>query len=186
LASSSFFASDFQGVDHAGGGNDRGAVLVIVEHWNVALLDQGAFDFEALRRLDVFEVDATEGNRDAANGVDESLWAFRFDFDVEYVDTGETLEQNALAFHDRLGSQWTEVTQTEDGGAIGNHCNKVALAGVFVGQLRITADFTHRFCNAWAVGQGEITGGGGGLGELDAQFPRTRLSVIFESGGFQV
>ena len=50
----------------------------------------------------------------------------------------------------------------------------------------ITADFTHGLSNTWAVGQGEVTGGGCGLGEFDAQFPRTRLSVIFESGGFQV
>src|SRR5690606_29633610 len=106
--------------------------------------------------LDVFEVDTAEGDRDAANGIDERLRALRLDFDVEYVDTSETLEQNALAFHDRLGSQWAEVTQTEDGGAIGNHRNQVAFAGVFVGQLRITADFTHRLCNTWAVGQGEV------------------------------
>ncbi|MNS45898.1 hypothetical protein D3C72_783780 [compost metagenome] len=179
-------AGDFQGVDHAGRGHDGGTVLVIVEYRDVALFDQGALDFEALRRLDVFEVDATEGDRDAANGVDERLRAFRFHFDVEHVDTGETLEQNTLAFHDRLGSQWAEVTQTEDGGAIGNHRNQVAFAGVFVSQLWITADFTHGLSNTWAVGQGEVTGGGGGLGEFDAQFPRTRLSVIFESGGFQV
>ncbi|MNM45444.1 hypothetical protein D3C81_563670 [compost metagenome] len=68
-------AGDFQGVDHAGGGDDRGAVLVIVEDRDVALLDQGALDLEALWRLDVFEVDATEGDRNAANGVDESLRA---------------------------------------------------------------------------------------------------------------
>ena len=112
--------------------------------------------------------------------------AFRFDFDVEHVNTSETLEQNALAFHDRLGSQWAEVTQTEDGGAIGNHRNQVAFTGVFVSQLWITADFTHGLSNTWAVGQGEVTGGGSGFGEFDAQFPRTRLSVVFESGGFQV
>ncbi|MCY1175521.1 hypothetical protein D9M73_157630 [compost metagenome] len=179
-------AGDFQGVDHAGRGDDGGTVLVIVEHRNVALLDQGTFDLKALGRLDVFQVDATEGDGDAFNGVNESLWAFRIDFDVEYVDTSETLEQNTLAFHHWLGSQWAEVTQTEDGSAIGNHRNQVAFAGVFVSQLWITANFAHRLCNTWAVGQGEVTGGGSGLGEFNAQFPRTRLSVIFESGGFQV
>lgn len=107
------FAGDFQGVDHAGRGNDGGTVLVIVEHRDVALFNQGALDLEALWRLDVFKVDATEGDRDAADSVDERLWAFRFDFDVEHVNTRETLEQNTLAFHDRLGSQWAEVTQTE-------------------------------------------------------------------------
>jgi hypothetical protein len=43
------FASDFQGVDHASRGHDRGAVLVIVEYRDIALLDQSTFDLKALR-----------------------------------------------------------------------------------------------------------------------------------------
>ncbi|MCY1412906.1 hypothetical protein D9M71_283250 [compost metagenome] len=180
------FAGDFQGVDHAGRGDDGGTVLVIVEHRNVALLDQGTFDLKALGRLDVFQVDATEGDGDAFNGVNESLWAFRIDFDVEYVDTSETLEQNTLAFHHWLGSQWAQVTQAKNRGAVGNHCYQVALAGVLVGQFRVASDFAHRFGYARAVGQRQVACGGGGFGELYAQFPRTRLSMVFESGSFQI
>ncbi|VVN49397.1 hypothetical protein PS639_06362 [Pseudomonas fluorescens] len=180
------FASDFQGVDHAGRGNDRGAVLVIVEDRNVALFDQGAFDLKALGGLDVFQVDATKGDGDALDGVDEGLRAFGVDFDIEYVDAGEALEQHAFAFHYRFGSQWAEVTQAKNGGAIGNDCNQVALAGVFVSQLRIAGDFAYWFGYAGAVGQRQVAGGSGGLGELDTQLPWTRMGVIFESGSFQI
>ena len=179
-------ASDFQGVDHAGRGDDGGAVLVIVEHGNVALLDQGAFDLEALGRLDVFQVDATEGDRDALDGVDEGLRAFRVHFDVEDVDAGETLEQNALAFHDRLGSQWAEVAQAQDGGAVGDDRYQVALAGVLVGQFGIATDFANGLGHAWAVGQRQITGGGSGLGEFDAQFAWAWMGMVLESGSFQI
>ncbi len=180
------FASDFQGVDHARSGHDRSTVLVIVEYRDVALLDQSTFDLKALWRLDVFQVDTTEGDGDTLDGVDERLWAFRVDFDVEHIDTGETLEQNTLAFHDRLGSQRAQVTQAEDGSAVGNDCYQIALAGVLVGQLWIASDFTYRLGDARAVGQGQVASSRSRLGELDAQFPRTRLSMVFESGSFQI
>src|SRR3546814_11020729 len=43
--------------------DDRGAVLVVVEHRDVHALAQRGLDLEALRRLDVFQVDAAEGDR---------------------------------------------------------------------------------------------------------------------------
>ncbi len=161
-------------------------MLVIVEHWNVALLDQSTFDLKALRRLDVFQVDATEGNGDTLNGVDEGLRAFGIDFDVEYVDAGEALEQHAFTFHHGLGSQRAEVAQAQNRGAIGNDCNQVAFAGVFVGQFRVASDFAYWFGYAGAVGQRQVAGGSGGLGELDTQLTWTRMGVIFESGSFQI
>ncbi|MNE31642.1 hypothetical protein D3C80_1252190 [compost metagenome] len=112
--------------------------------------------------------------------------AFGVDFDVEHVDTGEALEQHALAFHNRLGSQWTEVAQTENRGTVGNDSDQIALTGIAVSQLRITGDFPHRLGNTRAVGQRQITGSGSGLGQLDAQLTRTGFGVIFESGSFQI
>src|SRR5690606_453473 len=78
-------AGDLQGIEHARGGHDGGTVLVIMEDRNVALFDQRALDLEALGRLDVFQIDATEGDGDALDGVDEGLRTFRIDFDVEHV-----------------------------------------------------------------------------------------------------
>src|SRR5690606_8034803 len=47
-------ALDLQCVEHARRGDDGGAVLVVVEYRDVALLDQRLLDLEALGRLDVF------------------------------------------------------------------------------------------------------------------------------------
>ncbi|MNN47938.1 hypothetical protein D3C81_1623820 [compost metagenome] len=157
-----------------------------MEHRDVALFDQRALDLEALGRLDVFQVDAAEGDGDALDGVDEGLRAFRIHFDIEHVDAGEALEQHALAFHHRLGRQRAEVAQAENRGAVGNHRHQVALAGVLEGQLGIAGDLAHRLGNAGTVGQGQVARGGSGLGQLDTQLAGTGMSVILERGGFQI
>ncbi len=77
-------------------------MLIVVKHRNIALFDQGAFDFEAFRRLDIFEVDPPESDGNALDGIDEGLRALSVHFDIEHIDAGETLEQYALSFHYRL------------------------------------------------------------------------------------
>ena len=60
-------AGQAQRVEDAGGGDDRGAVLIVVEDGNVHQLAQALLDDEAFRRLDVLEIDAAEGrDRDSA------------------------------------------------------------------------------------------------------------------------
>ena len=51
------------------------------------------------------------------------------DLDVEDVDAGELLEQDALAFHHRLGGQRADVAQAQHGGAVGDHRHQVAAGG---------------------------------------------------------
>ncbi len=179
-------AGDFQGVEHAGRSDDGGTVLVVMEYGDIALLDQRTLDLEALRCLDVLEVDAAEGDGDALDGIDESLRAFRIDFDIEYIDAGETLEQHALAFHNRFRCQRAQIAQTENGGAIGNHRHQVALACVLIGERRVTPDFAYRCGNARAVCQRKIARSCGGLGQLDTQLSGTGIGVIVESGSFKV
>ena len=128
-------ALHLQRIDEAGADDDGGAVLVVVEHRDIELFLQRGFDFEAMRRGDVFEVDATEGRGDGFHHLDEVLRRLGVDFDVEDVDAGELLEQHGLAFHHRLGGERAEIAQPEDGGAIGDHRNQVALVGVVVGVL---------------------------------------------------
>ena len=53
-------AGQVQRVDQPGGGDDRGAVLVVMEDRDVHQLAQPLLDDEALRRLDVLEIDAAE------------------------------------------------------------------------------------------------------------------------------
>ncbi len=56
-------AGDRAGVDQAGGGDDRGSVLVVVEDRDVEELLKLRLDTEALRALDVLEIDARRRSR---------------------------------------------------------------------------------------------------------------------------
>ena len=53
-------------VDQAGGGDDGGAVLVVMEDRNVHQFAQALLDDEAFRRLDVLEIDAAPAGAEIA------------------------------------------------------------------------------------------------------------------------
>ncbi|MOA33060.1 hypothetical protein D3C78_1543190 [compost metagenome] len=99
------FALNLKCIEHAGGSDDGRTVLVVMEDWDAALFDQCLFDFKALRRFDVFQVDAAKGVGNAHDGLDKGLGALGIDFDIDRIDSGETLEQQCFAFHDRLAGQ---------------------------------------------------------------------------------
>ena len=120
-------AGQMQRVDQAGGRDDGGAVLVVVEDRDVHQLAQALLDDEAFRRLDVLEVDAAEGRPEIAHAVDELVDVLGVDLEVDAVDVGEALEQHGLALHHRLAGQRAEVAQAEHGGAVGDHGDQVAL-----------------------------------------------------------
>ena len=99
-------AHDLQAIEQRRTHDDRRAVLVVVEHRDVHALAQLALDVEAVRRLDVLQVDAAEGRLQRRDDVDQLVQIVLFvDLDVEHVDAGELLEQDGLAFHHRLGRQ---------------------------------------------------------------------------------
>ena len=60
-------AGEIQRVDQAGGRDDRGAVLIVVEHRDVEQFAQPLLDDEALRRLDVLEIDAAPALAETAS-----------------------------------------------------------------------------------------------------------------------
>ena len=76
-------ADDTQAVEDAGGDDDRRAVLIVVEDWNIEQLFELVLDDEAVRRLDVLEIDAAEGGTEVANRVDESVDVFCRDEEVD-------------------------------------------------------------------------------------------------------
>ena len=121
---------EVHGVDHAGGGDDGGAVLVVVEDGNVHQFAQALLDDEALRRLDVLEIDAAERRPEKSHGVDEFVGVFGVDFEIDGIDVGEALEQHRLAFHHRLGGERAEIAEAENGGAVGDDGDQVAAATV--------------------------------------------------------
>ena len=73
-----------------------------MEYRNPHAFLERLLDLEALRRLDVFQVDAAEGRLQAGNDLDQPLGVGLVDLNVEYVEVGELLEQDSLAFHDRF------------------------------------------------------------------------------------
>ena len=93
-------------------------MLVVVEHRDLHALLQLRLDLEAFRSLDVLEIDAAEGRLQRSHGLDHALDGVGGDLDVEHVDAGEFLEQDRLAFHDRLGSQRADIAEPEHRGAV--------------------------------------------------------------------
>ena len=118
-------ADDAQAVGHRGADDDGRAVLVVVEHRDLHPLAALALDVEALRRLDVLEIDAAEGGLERDDDVDELVGIALVHLQVEDVDPGELLEQHALAFHHRLPGERTDVAEAEDRGAVRDHRHQV-------------------------------------------------------------
>ena len=174
-------ADHLQAVDQAGGGNDRGAVLVIVEDRNLHPLAQFLLDVEALGRLDVLEVDAAQRGLQRRDDVDQLVRVVLGQFDVEDVDAGELLEQAALAFHHRLGGQRADVAQAQHGGAVGDHAHQVAARGVLRGGVIALVEDGHAGGrHAGGVGQGQVVLVGQGLGRGDRDFAGGGIGVVIQ------
>src|SRR5262249_29224881 len=122
-------ADDLEAVQEGGADDDGRAVLVVVEDGNLHALAQLALDVEAVRRLDVLEVDAAEGGLQRGDAVDQLVEVVLGHFEVEDIDAGELLEQHALAFHDGLGGQRADIAQAQHRRAVGNHGDEVAAGG---------------------------------------------------------
>ena len=114
--------------------------------------------------FDVFEIDAAEGGGDGFDDLNEAFGVFLVDLDVVGVDAAVDFEEEAFAFHDGFAGQGTDVAETEHGGAVGDDGHEVALVGVAIGVLGLLFDFEAGLGHAGAVGEGEVVGGGVGLG----------------------
>ena len=166
-----------QGVDQPGGGNDGGAVLVIVEHGNIHDFAQPLLNDEALRRPDVFQVDAAEGGPQEPYAIDELVHVPGVDFQIDAIHVGETLEQNRLALHHRLGRLGAQIPQAQYGGAVGNHRHQAALGGVVIGKGWIPLDLQAGRRHPWRIGQRQVPLGGQRLCGADFKFSRPPRGV---------
>ena len=128
--------------------DDRGAVLVIVKDRNLHSGAQLLLDVEAFRRLDVLQVDAAEGRLHPGDRLDQRVRIFLGEFDIEYVDSGELLEQARLAFHDRLARQRADIAETKHGGAVGDDGHEVAARRQLIGLQRVLGDDQARLRHA--------------------------------------
>ena len=175
-------ADNAQPVEHGGGDDDRGAVLVVMEHRNLHALAQPALDLETFRGLDVLQINAAEGRLQAGDDIDQLVHVELVDLDIEHIDAGELLEQHALAFHHRLGGQRPDGAQPQHRRAVGDHTDQVAARGEVIGFLRIIDDGIARHRHAGRIGQPQIAGGRQRLGRGDLYLPRHRIAVIVERG----
>ncbi len=149
-------ARQLERIQEAGGGDDRGAVLVVVEDGDIEQLLQLLLDDEAVGRLDVLEIDAAEGRPQVAHAVDELVDVLGGDEHVDAVDIGEALEEDGLAFHHRLRGERAQVAEAEDGSAVRDDGNEVALVRVVVGQRRVLGDRVHGDGDAGRIGERQI------------------------------
>ena len=132
-------------------------MLVIMENRNLHALAQLALHIEAVRCLDIFEVDAAKGGLQRRDDVHQLVEVVLFvDFNVKHIDAGELLEQHPLAFHHRLGGQRANVAQAEHSGAVGNDCDQVATAGVLESVVGIFDDLLTGSCHAGGISQRQI------------------------------
>ena len=78
-------------------------MLVVVKDRNLHALAQLALDIKAIRRFDVFQVDAAKRRLERGDDVDQFIKViFLIDFDVKHINTSEFFKQYRLAFHHRL------------------------------------------------------------------------------------
>ena len=149
-------AGDLQRVEQRRAGNDRRAVLIVVENGNIQFFDEPLFNFEAFRRLDIFQVNAAKGGRQRLADLDNFIRAARSDLDIKDIDIGELLKEHALSFHHRLRRQRTAIAQAQDGAAIGDDGDQVGAGGQLEDGERILVDLQHRFRHARRIGQREV------------------------------
>src|SRR5262249_59209572 len=88
---------EIERIDQAGRGDDRCAVLVVVEHRNVEELAQPLLDDEAFRGANILKIDAAPALAEQLDAVDDLVGVFGGNFEIDRINVGEALEQHRLA-----------------------------------------------------------------------------------------
>src|SRR5271169_2418481 len=148
-----------------------------MEHRNVQQLAQPFFDDEALRRLDVFEIDPAEGRMQVAHAIDEFVDVAGVDLKIYRIDIGKAFEECRLALHYRLSGERTEVAETENRGAVRNHRDEISLRSVVEGGARIALDMQARKGHARRIGERQIALRGQWFGRCDRKLSRAAAAV---------
>jgi len=175
-------ADDLQAVQTGRSHDDGCAVLVVMEHRDLHAPTQFALDDEAFRSFDVLEVDGAEGGLERGDQLDQLLRVRLRDFDVEHVDTGEFLEQDRLALHDRLGRQRPDGTEPQHRGPIGDDPDQVAARRESKHVERIFDDGLARGGNAGRIRERQIALVEQLFGRGYRDFSGGRKFVIIEGG----
>ena len=89
-------------------------MLIIVKNRNIEAGTQALFDFETLRRFDVFKVDATKRWGNALHEINDFIGCLRIDTNRETVNATELFEQKSLALHYRHRAFRTNIAKTKN------------------------------------------------------------------------
>ena len=143
-------------VGQRGEHHDRGAVLVVVEHRDVQQVAQSALDLEAARGGDVLEIDPAVAGCDAPDDLHDHVGVLGVEHHRPGVDAAEVLEQRRFALHDGHGRGGPDVAEAENGSAVGDDRDGVALDGEPAGVGGIVGDRQADPRDARGVGAGEI------------------------------
>ena len=106
-----FLPDNLQGIRQTCRRNDRRAMLVIMKDRNIQHLFEFFFNIEALRRLDILQVDTAKGRGDGCHDLDNFVRIMAVHFDVEHIHVGKFFEEHTLPLHNGLAGQRTPVTQ---------------------------------------------------------------------------
>ena len=161
-------------------------MLIVVEHRDFHARLELVFDVETLRRLEILQVDAAEGRLERGDHVDHAVALVGVDLDVEYVDAGEFLEQDGLAFHHRLAGERSDVAEPENRGAVRHHGDEVRARGERRRLGRIGRDRLAGGGDPRRIGKREVLLRGERLGRLDLELPRPRQLVKGERTSTQI
>jgi hypothetical protein len=175
-----------KGVQERGPGDDGGPVLVVVEYRDLHPRAQLLLDVEALRCLDVLQVDAAEGGLERGDDVDQLVGVGLVHLDVKDVDAGELLEEHRLAFHHRLARERADVAQPEHGGAVGDDGDEVAARGEIARLCRIGGDLEADGGDTWRIGERKVALIAERLGSPDLKLPWPRQAMIDQRARAQV
>ena len=171
---------ELEGVEQRGPGDDRRAVLVVVEDGDGEGVAQRLFDVEAVGGADVLQIDAADGRLEQLTEADHVIRLLRADLQVEHVDVGERLEQDSLALHHRLPGEWADVPEAEHRGSVRDHRHEIAFGGVAVDLIGALGDLAAGLRHAGRIGERQVALVLEGLGGRDLDLPRATLRVVVE------
>jgi hypothetical protein len=138
-------------------------------------------DLKTFRCPDIFEVDAPECRLEDLTSADDFLRILGSELDIEYVDVGEALEENTLAFHDRLSGESAYVPKSQHRCSITYYCDEVCFGRVPIGQSGIALDFLAGDSHAGTISEAKLPLRPAGFGGDHSHLAGRGRGVILQS-----
>ena len=129
-----------QGVEQGRTHHNGGAVLVVMEHGDIANLLEPALDLKAPGRGDILQVDAAKAAGNQINGAHDLVHILAADADGEGVHPAKGLEQGAFSLHDGHARLRADIPQAQYRRAVGDDGHQVVPPGQVKGAVIILLD----------------------------------------------